>query len=1415
MTLPSNPSPSNDDFSWMSGGGEMGALIRSMDWASTPLGPPQQWPQSLRTSVSLCLSSTFPIMVAWGASDIQIYNDAYRPICGGLHPASMGAPFRETWASALPVVGDAFDSAHQGAGAYVQDQRMFLDRYGYREEAFMTFSFSPIRDESGDVGGIFHPITEATAAVLNARRSRCLRDLSAAIADARTIGAIGRHIEAQYRGGDEGADPGDDSGDDSGDEPGAVLDLPFMLLYQIDAASGQLLLRGGAGLESHAAMAPQVAAVDDTVWPFATSAASRAAQLVEGLATRLGAAPCGPYDNAPDAALVLPITVPGQQDLYGFVVAGVSAARALDAAYLHFYDLLGAAINTAVGNVVAYEKEQQRADDLAQIDRAKTAFFSNVSHEFRTPLTLILGPLDDALADGDSALAPAQRQRIEVTRRNALRLLKLVNSLLDFSRIEAGRVQAAYMPLDLARLTTDLTAVFESAMAKGGLGYHVELHALPQPVWVDRDMWEKIVFNLLSNAFKFTLQGAVSVTLREHGGMARLSVADTGSGIAGHELPRLFERFHRIEGAPGRTYEGTGIGLALIEELVRLHGGSISVHSVVGEGTRFDIDLPFGHGHLPAERLLEAPAADTALEDRTGAAFVEEALRWLPDSVPAAPPLQSAPAIAATARVLIADDNNDMRAYLASLLAPHAQVTACADGEAAVALLQAGEYDLLLSDVMMPRLDGFGLIARIRADARLQTLPVMLLSARAGEEAKIEGLQAGADDYMVKPFAANELLARVRRQVELGRERRQQQQALGLREAYFRSLIDLAPVMLWTTDASGACTYLSQRWCDYTGRTAAEDLGFGWFDNLHADDIVEARRMFMAANAAQQAFSIDYRLRRGDGSYAWFVDAGNPRFDEEGRFAGFVGTVADIHARTTLQHRLEQVARAGDIGVWYADAPFRHYQINEQMAGHLGLGAARAVSLAALLAALAPADQARLHHAIDTAQQGGAALDLEFYNAREARWLRAIGWCDLDEQGQTMRFDGVTFDISPHKHATGELQRLADALAEKNRMQSEFLFTLAHELRNPLAPIRSGLDLMRLRPAAQGNIEVQAMMRRQVDHMVHLVDDLLDMARLSEGKVELRLEPVTLAQVIADAIEISVPLIEAGHHQLAQHLPATPVLLAVDRHRIAQVLSNLLNNAAKYTPPHGRIRIDAAIEDGSIVVAVSDNGIGIDAAMLPLVFDMYAQAHRHQGVGIGGLGVGLNLVRRLVELHGGTVQVESAGAGQGSRFTVRLPLDGASAPAGLPLAVVADAPGAPADSAALRVLVVDDNVDAADMLAELLQMHGHTVRMVHDGAAAIALAAHFLPQVVFLDIGLPDQSGFEVAPRLRQLAGMAQTTLVALTGWGAEQDRQRSQAAGFDRHLTKPADLASVEQILKQAASVAQMHAWGVQGRAP
>ncbi|WP_288377969.1 ATP-binding protein, partial [uncultured Massilia sp.] len=1136
---------------------------------------------------------------------------------------------------------------------------------------------------------------------------------------------------------------------------------------------------------------------------------------VTGLAGRIGAGCCGPYEEQPDAAVVLPILLPGQPEAFGYLVAGVSARRALDAAYLDFYDRLGAAVATAAGNVLAYELEQQRAEELARIDRAKTAFFSNVSHEFRTPLTLILGPLDDALNDTAEALGPQQRRRLDLTHRNALRLLKLVNSLLDFSRIEAGRVQASYAPADLARLTLDLAGVFESTMAKGGLSYEVEAEDLGEPVWVDRDMWEKIVFNLLSNAFKFTLEGGVTVRLERVGDMARLTVCDTGSGIPESELPCVFERFHRVEGATGRSYEGTGIGLALIQELVRLHGGSIAVSSTVGEGTRFEVRLPFGHAHLPLERIAAGDEDSGAPATRTGAAFVEEALRWLPEAgeAPAAPqpvPAQaSAPALPPLAdrraprpRILVADDNNDMRAYLKSLLEPHADVTVCADGAAALALIEQNVPDLLLTDVMMPVLDGFGLLARIRADEALRGLPVMLLSARAGEEAKVEGLQAGADDYMVKPFAAGELLARVRSQLAQADERRRQALEAVSREQYFRALVDASPVMLWTTDADEQCTYLSQRWYDFTGRRPEQDLGRGWLENVHPDDLERTVRAYLEAAEARSPVALDFRLRRHDGSYRWVIDNGLPRVDEQGRHAGYVGTVIDVHERRLLQERFEGVARAGDIGVWYADAPFKRFQLNVEMARHLGVGSSGHADIRELLGAIEPADRARVEDSMRRALAEGSGLDVEFRTgpAHGGRWLRAIGWYARGEarDGHGQRFDGVTLDVGTHKEAEQELRRLAEELREKNRQQSDFLSTLAHELRNPLAPIRAGIELMQAGGTAARQRDVQGMMRRQVEHMVRLVDDLLDMARLSEGKVTLRLEAVRLDAVVDEAVAMCMPLVTARGHRLALRLPPAPLTLVADRHRLAQVLSNLVNNAAKYTPHGGDITVEARLEAGELRIDVADTGIGIAPEVLPTVFDMYAQGSASEAMGDGGLGVGLNLVQRLVGLHGGRVAAASAGEGQGSCFTVWLPLpDAAPALEPAPLPALDAQRDTPAQG--LRVLVVDDNHDAADILASLLEIGGHTVQVAHDAAGALAAVRREAPQVVFLDIGLPDMSGHDAARLLRRAEGMGAAMLVALTGWGAEEDRRKSREAGFDHHLTKPAEFDAVERLLAEA----------------
>jgi PAS domain S-box-containing protein len=431
--------------------------------------------------------------------------------------------------------------------------------------------------------------------------------------------------------------------------------------------------------------------------------------------------------------------------------------------------------------------ERKKAElQVAELDRAKTAFFSNVSHEFRTPLTLLLGPLEDALRTVDG-MSGGQRERLEVSHRNALRLLKLVNTLLDFSRIEAGRIQAAFEPVDLPAYTLELASVFRSAVERAGLTFEVDCGDLAEPIHIDREMWEKIVFNLIANALKFTFKGHISIMLCSVADHVELSVTDSGIGIPADELPHLFERFYRVKNARSRTQEGTGIGLALVQELVRLHGGTIAVSSVPDRGSTFTVALPKGTAHLPKERIgAIRPLVSTGL----GAApYVEEALQWVPTTLldrvtPELPVKVTSESDRQRGyRILLVDDNQDMRVYLQRLLAEHWVVETVADGAEGLRVARERRPDLVLSDVIMPNLDGFGLLRAMRADPNLAGVPVILLSARAGEEARVEGLEAGADDYLIKPFSARELIARVKSNLELVTLRRKVEQEVRERNA--------------------------------------------------------------------------------------------------------------------------------------------------------------------------------------------------------------------------------------------------------------------------------------------------------------------------------------------------------------------------------------------------------------------------------------------------------------------------------------------------------------------------------------------------------------------------------------------------------------------------------------------------------
>lgn len=752
----------------LAGGGEMGQLMRQTDWSATPVGPVASWPQSLLTAASICLNSRFPIILFWGPSLVQFYNDAYRPIIGEKHPRAMGQPASECFPEIWDIIGPMLNGVlGSGEATWVEDLYLPLVRSGYAEECYFTFSYSPIRIEGGAPGGVFTAVTETTRKVLGERRLQTLHHLAEATARSQSVEQVCDLSAATLE--------------------TNTADLPFTLLYLLDSDGSHAQLACSTGYAAQKTLGPAEATLakpdPDDIWPLAQVIQSKQAVLVTNLPERLHL-PEG--QHMPASAIVLPVTQAGQDQVSGLLVAGINPMRQLDEEYRNFFGLIAGQIAAAITNARAHEAERQRAEALAEIDRQKTAFFSNVSHEFRTPLTLLLGPVEDALRVAEDH---QQRERLEIIQRNALRLLKLVNTLLDFSRIEAGRIEAVYQPVELATYTAELASTFRSAIERAGLQYVVDCPPLSEPVYVDLDMWEKIVLNLLSNAFKFTFTGTISVTLRRNGQRVELTVTDTGRGIAAEEQPNLFTRFHRVRGAEARTHEGTGIGLALVQELAHLHGGNVTVTSAPGKGSSFTVSIPTGTAHLPAERIGSARTLESTVLGTTS--YLAEAIRWgARQSEQDAEQKRTGGETnsSGTARILLADDNADMREYLTRLLEPNYTVTAVADGKAAFEAAQAEVPDLIISDIMMPGMDGIQLVHALRHNSLTQRVPVIFLSARAGQEAAVEGLYAGADDYLVKPFAAQELLARVRTSLELGRMReeavRSQQELNNLRDTF-------------------------------------------------------------------------------------------------------------------------------------------------------------------------------------------------------------------------------------------------------------------------------------------------------------------------------------------------------------------------------------------------------------------------------------------------------------------------------------------------------------------------------------------------------------------------------------------------------------------------------------------------------
>lgn len=744
-------SPEVDDGSLFDGPGEMRRRCRSEDWAATPMGPVRTWPRELRLMVRVCLDSGFAMSLHWGPDLAVLYNDAFIPIMGShKHPQALGRPTRDVWAEQwLDVIGPLMQRVIDDAAPVAADDLpLVLDRNGYPEECYFTFSYSPILGPDRKVGGVFTIVTETTGKVLAERRLRLVRNLGA--------------VSATQAG-------------TMADTCRAMLDVlsstrqsvPFAVALLREDAEGRPRGVGAYGLaEDTWSLGMSVDGYRDEAAVIENVMRAGHAEMLTGLRQRYAGmilpGPIGPL--VPDEAMVVPLTLDRGGDPVGVLVLGISPYRRLDEEYRSFLALIAAQIGVALTDSRAYQAQRTRVQVLADLDLVKMEFFQNVSHELRTPLTLLLAPLRDVL-DAPDAVHPDYRDQLETAERAAERLRRIVDALLDFAQAEAGTLIPHRQPVDIAGLTAETASMFRSAAEHAGLRLDVTVPPEPVIATVDTGMWSTIVTNLLANAFKFTPHGAVTVDLRptrrttgaasaaadgNGPGDVVLTVADTGVGIPPEEQPRVFERFYR---STRTSLGGAGIGLALVADLVHAHDGQIELTSAPGAGSTFTVTVPQGI-QGPADSV---PA--TAVAGANGAGHQDRSVDRTAQP-------------GGGSRVMVVEDDADLRAYLTRLLtADGFQVTAMAAAETALSAVVTDDgspaTDLVLTDVMLPGRSGLELVAELRADGATGRLPILVLTARGSADAAAEGMAVGADDYITKPFSSQELLARVRANIEL------------------------------------------------------------------------------------------------------------------------------------------------------------------------------------------------------------------------------------------------------------------------------------------------------------------------------------------------------------------------------------------------------------------------------------------------------------------------------------------------------------------------------------------------------------------------------------------------------------------------------------------------------------------------
>lgn len=1242
------------------GGGEMGERIRNYDWQNTPLGDPEGWEQSLKTCVRIMLTSPQPMFVWWGKELINIYNDAYRFVMGEKHPDGLGKSGDVVWKEIWPEVSKRAEIVFsKNEGTFDDGLLLLMNRYGYVEETYFKFSYNPIPGDNGGTKGLFCACSEETERVINDRSLETLARLSAY--------AIGCQHENEVF------------------EKAALTlsenphDFPFALFYKISDDGLSASLTGSSGIKNTTDAAPQridLGLPHTTTWPIRESIDKKESILIENINELFPDLPTGYWDIAPGNGIVIPVNFNGTNIPNAVFIAGLNPYRKPDEKYLSFLKLVVEKLAQLLVNVNNIEQERKRIETIEELDRAKTLFFSNISHEFRTPITLMLGPLEELLAKPTSNFNEAEKQSLAATHRNALRLLRLVNTLLDFSRIESGRQLARYQLTDIDSFTLNLSSNFRSAIEKAGLKFIVDTKPVRESVYVDRQLWEKIVFNLLSNAFKYTLEGSITVELYSTNDSVILHVKDTGVGIPSKELPHMFDRFHRAKNVVGRTYEGTGIGLSLTKELVLMHGGTISVDSTEGEGSVFTVVIPVGKNHLPESNIHEwqndfdEEMADLYVEEITSLTEVstdeshyddEASVSDLDDPV-----------------ILIVDDNADMRQHIRSILGAKYRTLTAANGLDALHKINQQMPSLILSDIMMPLMDGIELLRQVKDNKRTAHIPVIFITARAGEESRVEGYETGADDYLVKPFSVKELIARIQSQLRIVKLR--QRAEMRLRDFFMQSPVAIAVLK----GEKFIIEIANKKVLEFWGRAEEEIIGKPIFEALgevagQGFETLLRQVMNTGQRYIDEERGLDI-LRQGKLIHVYVKFIYEPLVEEDGSTSGVIVMVEEITDQVVARKRMEKTNRELQISAtltqsipdaviatdmnanimsWNTGAENLYGYTEEEVLGKPGREILKTVFLS-------DADSEAWQHQLNTRGWWRGEVVQYKKDGSPVPVMVSIAYVK-DDEGNPVAGVGVNRDITEQKAFAQKLEQMvSERTAQLNTSIEElksFNYIASHDLQEPLRKIQIFIDLLqRHREDPLTKEKYMGRIKDASNRMSQLIKSVLDYSRLSY--TDEAFQSVDLNNILADVLN-DYELILTEKNAIVES-PVLPTIRAIP-YQMHQMMSNLVSNALKFNNHRPHIHITCNLVKGYQVPTVQyidgdkefielsfiDNGIGFEGEYSNKIMQLFQRLHNNAEY--PGSGVGLSIVKKIVDHHHGVIHAHSE-KGQGATFMVWLPV---------------------------------------------------------------------------------------------------------------------------------------------------------------